>query len=85
MYYEPLFLLDCWEKYKKLYKVSANLVDPDQFMRWIYAQALKHRQPRYAKMAQNWGIKIAAADLEIANTSKELEYLIAKALDKKNN
>jgi hypothetical protein len=36
-------------------------------------------------MAQNWGIKIAAADLEIANTSKELEYLIAKALDKKNN
>jgi hypothetical protein len=85
MYYEPLFLLNCWKKYRKLHQVSANMVDPDQFMRWIYAQALKHRQPRYAKMAQLWGIKIAAADLEKSKTSNELEYLIAKALDKKSN
>ncbi|TNE87320.1 MAG: ATPase, partial [Rhodobacteraceae bacterium] len=55
-------------------------VDPDDFVRWTYAQALAHRQPRYAAMAANWGVKIRAEDLYLVRNGKDFTSLIADTL-----
>ena len=54
MCYQPAFLLSSWEKYQSETGLSPDKVDPDDFIRWTYARALAHRQPRYVQMAQ-WG------------------------------
>ena len=38
-----------WEEFINLKKINANKVDPNEFIRWTYAKALSHRQPRYEK------------------------------------
>ena len=40
--------------------VTPERVDPDDFIRFTYARALAHRQPLYAAMARNWGLKVPA-------------------------
>jgi hypothetical protein len=51
MYYQPHFLHAMWEEYRATHSVSEETCDPDHFVRWTYARALAHRQPRYAAMA----------------------------------
>jgi len=50
MSYQPEFLSRVWEDYLRKNNVSEADVDPDAFIRWTYAQALAHRQPRYEAM-----------------------------------
>ena len=45
-------------------------VDPDTFVRWVYAKALAHRQPRYRAMA-NWGVTVSADEVaKVADTAE---------------
>ena len=55
-------------------------VDPDEFVRWTYAQALAHRQPRYANMAQNFGITVDACAWETITSEATFVDVIADAL-----
>jgi len=80
MYYQPAFLASKWAEYRALKGVAEDKVDPDDFVRWTYAQALAHRQPRYAAMARNWGVKIRAQDLYRVRDAKGFTALIADAL-----
>ncbi|MBD3803463.1 MAG: ATPase [Thioclava sp.] len=80
MYYQPQFLAAKWTEYRDLKGVSEDKVDPDDFVRWTYAQALAHRQPRYAAMAANWGVKIRAEDLYLVRNGKDFTSLIADTL-----
>ncbi|KEO52026.1 hypothetical protein [Thioclava pacifica] len=80
MYYQPQFLAAKWAEYRDLKGVAEDKVDPDDFVRWTYAQALAHRQPRYAAMAANWGVKIRAEDLYLVRNGKDFTSLIADAL-----
>ena len=59
MYYQPEFLLDCWQTYLQETGASEAKVDPDAFVRWTYARAMAHRQPRYEAMAR-WGLTVPA-------------------------
>nr|MCU0816171.1 ATPase [Cypionkella sp.] len=59
MYYQPDFLHAMWEEYRATYGKTEETCDPDHFVRWTYARALAHRQPRYAAMAE-WGITVTA-------------------------
>ena len=43
-------------------------VDPDAFVRWTYARALAHRQPRYGAMADRWGVTVPASALDGVTT-----------------
>ena len=63
MYYQPEFLLAAWGEYLSKNNVSEEDVDPDAFVRWTYAEALAHRQPRYAAMAANWGVTVTAEEV----------------------
>lgn len=80
MYYQPHFLERMWDEYRSMTGEDAMQVDPDAFVRWTYAQALAHRQPRYAAMA-DWGVTVTAE--EVAEVRDEAGFidLIARAIE----
>ena len=81
MYYQPAFLESAWAEYLNENNVEAGDVDPDAFVRWTYARALAHRQPRYSAMARNWGVTICANDVAQVKSPADFDKLIAQALE----
>ncbi|MFZ3582619.1 ATPase [Loktanella sp. DJP18] len=82
MSYQPGFLLDAWAAYLAENACTEADVDPDAFIRWTYARALAHRQPRYRKMAERWGLTIPASEIGAIRTAQEFDTLIAGALSR---
>jgi hypothetical protein len=80
MYYQPDFLERKWVEYRVQRGLKEDEVNPDDFVRWTYRQALEHRQPRYAAMAQNWGVKVKAEDVALVRDEKDFTSLIAQTL-----
>ena len=79
MAYQPEFLANVWEDYLSKIKGSEADVDPDEFIRWTYAQALAHRQPRYEAMAK-WGVTISPDQISALKTQDDFVDLIAGCL-----
>lgn len=82
MYYQPDFLHAAWEKYRATHSKTEENCDPDHFVRWAYARALAHRQPRYAAMA-NWGVTITAQEAAEVHSPDDFNALIATAIDRR--
>ncbi|MFZ5963762.1 ATPase [Thalassococcus sp. BH17M4-6] len=80
MAYQPEFLARVWADYLDRNGLREDAVDPDAFIRWTYAQALAHRQPRYRAMAQTWGVTVQAADMASVRDPADFEAVIAAAL-----
>jgi hypothetical protein len=80
MYYQPEFLAQAWAAYQLETGQTPDQIDPDAFVRWTYARALAHRAPRYAAMADTWGITITAEEVANARTAPHLIDLIASKL-----
>jgi hypothetical protein len=83
MYYRPEFLLEAWNTYLSESGRMPSAVDPDAFVRWTYARALAHRQPRYAAMAAKWGMKVSANDMARVQTPEDFNALIAEGLTRR--
>ena len=83
MYYQPAFLQEAWAEYLDTNKLTETRVDPDAFVRWTYARALAHRQPRYAAMADKWGVRVCAEAVAQVETPQDFDNLIAQALEEK--
>ena len=83
MYYDPAFLKRKWSQYLKENGQNERNVDPDAFVRWTYAEALAHRQPRYEGIAQ-WGVTISADDVKAVQAVNDFNELISKALADKS-
>ncbi len=79
MAYQPEFLARVWAQYLSENNCVEEEVDPDTFIRWTYAQALAHRQPRYAAMARH-GVTITAHDCQQIKNAQDFEDLIATRL-----
>jgi len=83
MYYQPDFLLAAWADYRAEHGGLADAaVDPDDFVRWTYARALAHRQPRYAAMARNWGVSVTAEEVAGVRDPAGFDDLVARALER---
>lgn len=80
MSYQPAFLSRVWDQYLAENKCREDQVDPDAFIRWTYAQALAHRQPRYQAMA-NWGVTVTADAVAAVTDTASFEDLIAEAIN----
>ncbi len=80
MYYQPEFLLECWHSYLEESDCTEANVDPDAFVRWAYARALAHRQPRYEAMAR-WGITVTAEAVAEVRSAADFIDVIATALE----
>ncbi|MEP1767474.1 MAG: ATPase [Sulfitobacter sp.] len=79
MAYQPEFLARVWKEYLSKNNMQSDDVDPDTFIRWTYAQALAHRQPRYAAMARH-GITVTADDIHSVTNAQDFDDLIASKL-----
>lgn len=80
MCYQPGFLEEAWATYTAGKGVAPKDVDPDDFVRWTYARALAHRQPRYRAMAENWGLTVQADDVARVRSEADLIELVARAI-----
>ncbi|MFY0619469.1 ATPase [Shimia sp.] len=80
MYYQPEFLLCAWRDYLGETGHAESSVDPDAFVRWTYARALAHRQPRYAAMAK-WGLTVTADRVASVASADDFADVIASALE----
>ncbi|KPP87761.1 MAG: hypothetical protein HLUCCO07_02725 [Rhodobacteraceae bacterium HLUCCO07] len=80
MAYQPEFLDAMWRRYLSENDCTETQVDPDSFIRWTYAKALAHRQPRYEAMAR-WGVTITAD--QVAGIASEADFtdVIAEAIE----
>jgi hypothetical protein len=81
MAYQPEFLDRVWNDYLARENLAVDQVDPDAFIRWTYAQALAHRQPRYKSMADRWGLTAQATDMAAVHTAQDFDDLVARLLD----
>ena len=81
MYYQPEFLHRMWAEYLDENAVAEDAVDPDAFVRFTYARALAHRQPRYAAMAK-WGVTVTAEEISKVRDAAGFTDLIATALER---
>lgn len=79
MAYQPEFLARVWGEYLRENNLQEDEVDPDTFIRWTYAQALAHRQPRYAAMAR-YGVTVTAEEIHAVTDTHAFEALIASKL-----
>lgn len=79
MAYQPEFLTTVWEEYLSENNTSEGDVDPDAFIRFTYARALAHRQPRYEAMAK-WGITVTADEVAALKTDADFDALVAGKL-----
>ena len=82
MAYQPQFLAKVWNDYLKENNISEADVDPDEFIRWTYAKAMAHRQPRYEAMA-NCGVTVSADEVASVSSPSDFDNLIATALERR--
>jgi len=80
MAYQPEFLQSSWREYLSENNSQEGDVDPDAFIRWTYARALAHRQPRYDAMARNWGITVEASDMASVRDAADFTSVIAQGI-----
>jgi hypothetical protein len=81
MSYDPVFLLNTWTAYLAEFNVAADKVNPDDFIRWAFAKALAHRQPRYKAMADRWGLTIPMDVVAQVKDTEGFERMVADALE----
>lgn len=81
MSYDPTFLLATWRAYLAEFGVAEDKVDPDDFIRWAFAKALAHRQPRYRKIAEKWGITVPMEAVTKVKDTEGFVSMIADALE----
>ena len=79
MCYDPDFLDLKWKQYLKINNCSIADVDPDEFVRWAYGEAMKHRNPIYKSMA-SWGITVKADLISQVKTPSEFNSLIGSTI-----
>ena len=80
MAYEPAFLQAAWDGYRAERGVAEDEVDPDDFIRWTYARALAHREPRYRAMARR-GVTVPADAMAGIATEADFVRVVAEALE----
>ncbi|MFT6120766.1 MAG: hypothetical protein ACJAXK_002725 [Yoonia sp.] len=81
MSYDPVFLLKTWTAYLAEFNVAPDKVNPDDFIRWAFAKALAHRQPRYKAMADRWGLTISMDVVAQVKDADGFERMVADALE----
>ena len=81
MCYDPGFLDLKWREYLKINKCSVKNVDPDDFVRWTYSEAMAHRTPIYKSMA-SWGITVQADLISQVKTPSEFNSLIGSTISR---
>ena len=82
LYYQEAFLdanLAVYLRDKGL--ASADEVDPDDFVRWVFPALVAHRRPKYEALAARHGYTVDARLTEQVRTEADFLELVASVLD----
>jgi len=84
LYYREDFLDD----QLKIYMAENNfsyvaLINPDEFVRWIFPRLFHSRIPRYESIAKEFGYTITTNELAKVQTEENFVNLVAKAITRK--
>jgi hypothetical protein len=79
MYYRESFLDQKLVEYLKLEGIgSADEIDPDRFVQWIFPELLEHRRPLYDALADQHGYTIDAREIDqVSNETDFLDLVVA--------
>jgi hypothetical protein len=80
MYYPEGFLAELWTAYLAEHGLSPDEVDPDAFIRHGFRALVAHRLPRYAALAERWGVTVEAAEVAEVRDPQDFEGLIGQAI-----
>ena len=73
MFYTEDFLNEYLKIYTEEKNVEQNIIDPDDFVRWIFPKLLDYRKNKYEKIASEYGYTVSASD--VSNIENENEFL----------
>lgn len=83
LYYREDFLDARLADYLQLEQLSsADEIDPDRFVQWIFPDLVRHRRPRYAELARRLGYTVEARDIEKVSNEADFLELVAGAIDR---
>ncbi len=83
LYYEEAFLDEQLHTYmheKTLDYVA--LIDPDDFVRWVFPRLFEVRMPRYEYIADRYGYVVATDEIPAVQTESDFIDLIVQVLDR---
>lgn len=84
LYYREAFLDEHLALYMKEKDLSfVALIDPDDFVRWVFPKLFYARIPRYEEIAKEYGYTITTDELKQVNNEDDFVNLIAKAIKRK--
>ena len=73
MFYTEDFLNEHLKIYTDEKNVEQNIMDPDDFVRWIFPKLLDYRKNKYEIIASEYGYTVSASD--VSNIKNENEFL----------
>lgn len=84
LYYRETFL----DEQLKIYMAENDLpyialINPDEFVRWIFPRLFQSRIPRYEAIAKKYGYTVSTDELAKVKTEKDFVNLIATAIERK--
>ena len=82
LYYSEPFFRRSLARYLELEDAaSADAIDPDRFVRWIFPRLVEYRRPLYEGIASTYGYTVTAADAETVRDESDFIDLVARAID----
>ncbi len=64
---------------------TADDMDPDKFVRWIFPRLVQHRRPRYAELASRLGYTVDARDIGTVRDEQDFLQLVVGAIRRQGN
>ena len=82
MYYQPESLEKELKTYMEIKKLDyAALIEPDDFVRWVFPRLFYSRIPRYEAIAEQYGYTVTTNDIAKVETENDFIDLICSVLD----
>jgi len=63
---------------------SAEEIEPDQFVKWMFPELLEHRKPLYEALANKYGYTVNAGDISAIDSESDFIELIADGIEQYN-
>lgn len=84
LYYRESFLDEQLAIYKEEKGVSfVAMIDPDDFVRWVFPKLFYSRIPRYEAIANEYGYTVSTTELKQVSSEKDFLELISEAIKRK--
>jgi len=86
LYYRELFLQEQLSDYMQHHQLPyVALIDPDDFVRWIFPKLFYSRIPRYQSIADKFGYTVTTKELYNVRTEKDFLDLVEVAVARKES